>query len=94
MEPEGVDRVSHAEIDSTLPGSSADAHATQCSAEDRATDPGAESDLAGMGRVLQTSPRSNPLPQTRRLDRAPHLVAPILPVADPGLDPVAQGEAV
>ena len=47
MEPEGVDRVSHAEIDSTLPGSSADAHATQCSAEDRATDQGTEPDLAG-----------------------------------------------
>jgi hypothetical protein len=58
MEPEGVDRVSHAEIDSTLPGSGADAHATQCPAKDRATDQGTESDLAGMGRVVQTSPRS------------------------------------
>jgi len=38
MEPEEVDRVSRAEIDSTLPGSGADAHATQCSAEDRGTD--------------------------------------------------------
>ena len=61
---------------------------------DSSTDRGAESDPARLGRVLQTSPRSNALPQTRRLDRAAHLVAPFLPAADPGLDPVAQGEAV
>src|ERR1700758_3673449 len=93
MEPEGVDRVSHAEIDSTLPGSSADADATQCSAEDRATDQGAESDVAGMGRVLQTSPRSTLFHKldgwiVRRI-----WFAPILPMAEPGLDRVAQGEA-
>ena len=70
-----------------------DAHAMQCSAQDGATDQGAESDLAGMGRVLQTSPRSNPLPQTRRPDRAPHLIAPILPMAEPGLDRFTQGDA-
>lgn len=94
MEFERVDRVSHTEINSTLPGSSADVDATQCPAKDSGADTGTKSDLARLGRVLQTSPRSNALPQTRRLDRAPHLVAPFPPVADPGLDTVAQGEAV
>src|SRR5215470_9978749 len=94
MEPEWVDRVPHAEINSTLPGSGAGFNATQCPAKDNGTDRGNESDLAGVGRVLQTSPRSNALPQTRRLDRAPHLVAPLPPVAHPGLDTTAQGEAV
>ena len=50
--------------------------------------------LRGLGRVLQTSPRPNALPQTRRLDRAPHLVAAFPPVAHPGLAAVAPGEAV
>ena len=89
MEPERVDRVPHTEINSTLPGSSADVNTTQCSAKDGGADKGAESDLAGMGRVLQTGPRSNALPQTRWLDRAPHLVAPFPPLADPRLDSVA-----
>ena len=61
---------------------------------DRGTDKGTESGLTGLGRVLQTSPRPNALPQTRRLDRAPHLVAPFPPVAHPGLAAVAPGEAV
>ena len=94
MEPERVDRVPHTEINSTLPGSSADVNTTQCSAKDGGADKGAESDLAGMGRVLQASPHSNALPQARRLDCASHMVAPFPPVADPGLDTVAQGEAV
>src|SRR2546430_4014613 len=50
--------------------------------------------LRGLGRVLQTCPRPNALPQTRRLDRAPHLVAAFPPVAHPGLAAVAPGEAV
>src|SRR2546430_7681359 len=94
MEPERADRISHTQINPTIPGSGAYVDATQCSAKDSGTDRGTESDLAGLGRVLQTSPRPNALPQTRRLDRAAHLVAPFLPVADPGLDTVAQGEAV
>ena len=44
-------------------------------AQDRGTDRGAESDSAGMGRVLQARSRPNALPQTRRLDRATPLVA-------------------
>src|SRR5437879_4820735 len=84
MEPERADRISHTQINPTIPGSGADVDATQCSAKDSSTDRGAESDPARLGRVLQTSPRSNALPQTRRLDRAAHLVAPFLPVADPG----------
>src|SRR5207244_1387384 len=70
MEPERVDRISHTQINPTIPGSCADVDATQCSAKDSSTDRGAESDPARLGRVLQTSPRSNALPQTRRLDRA------------------------
>src|ERR1039458_7492185 len=94
MEPKRADRISHTQINPTIPGSGADVDATQCSAKDSGTDKGTESDLAGLGRVLQTSPRPNALPQTRRLDRAPHLVAPFPPVAYPGLAAVAPGEAV
>jgi hypothetical protein len=90
MEPKRVDRISHTKINPTFPGSGADVGATQRLATDRAADTRTESDPAGMGRVLQTRPRSNPLPQTRRLDRATRLVAPFPPMADLGLDTVAQ----
>ena len=89
-----TDRISLTKIDLSFPGSGADVDATQCPAKDSGADTGTKSDLARLGRVLQTSPRSNALPQTRRLDRAAHLVAPFPPVADPGLASVAQGEAV
>jgi len=61
MEPERAERVSHQKIDPTLPGSGADVNATQCTAKDRGTYKGTESDLAGVGRVLQTRPRPKAL---------------------------------
>ena len=40
------------------------------------------------------APLLQPLTTRGTPSRAAHLVAPFLPVADPGLDPSAQGEAV
>ena len=53
MEPKRADRISHTQINPTIPGSGADVDATQCSAKDSGADRRAESDPARLGRVLQ-----------------------------------------
>ena len=45
--------------------------------EDQGADRGTEPALAGLGRVLQTRPRPQALPPSRRLDPATHLVASV-----------------
>jgi RNA-directed DNA polymerase len=49
MEPKRADRISHTQINPTIPGSGADVDATQCSAQDSGADTRAESDSARLG---------------------------------------------
>src|SRR5262249_46375238 len=94
MATQRVDRHSHNKIDLSLPGPGAVINAARCLAQDRGSDQGTESDSAGLGRVLQTRPRPNTLPQTRRLDRATNLVASISAMADHWLEAAATCDAV
>ena len=62
--------------------------------QDQGADCGTESTLAGMGRVLQTRPRPQALPPSRRLDCATDLVASVQALAQRRLETAARDHAV
>ena len=82
------------EIDPTFHGSGTRAYQATRAAEDQGADRGTESCVAGMGPLLQASPRPKALPPTRRLDRAAHLVASIQALAERRLATAAGNQAV
>src|ERR1043166_1595373 len=61
---------------------------------DQGADCGAESTLAGLGRVLQTCPGPKTLPTSRRLDPAANLVASVPTLAQRRLETAAREKVV
>ena len=90
----GVICVSPGEIDPALHGSGTRAHQATRTAQDHGADRGIESCIAGLGTLLQASPRPKALPPARRLDCATHSVASIQAMAERWLATVAGNQAV
>ena len=78
--------VSQGEVDPSFHGPGAAANQAEGASDNPGADCGAESALAGLGRVLQTRPRPQALPPSRWLDRAAHLVASVSTMAQRGLE--------
>ena len=86
--------VSQGEVDPAFHGPGAATNQAGATSADQGADCGAESTLAGLGRVLQTCPGPKTLPTSRRLDPAANLVASVPTLAQRRLETAARDQVV